>query len=305
MKKIVIVCGPTATGKTSFAVDVAKKIDGEIVSADSVAVYRGLDVGSAKPTEEEKGGIRHHLIDVVSPHEGFSVSDYERLALEAIDEITAKGKIPIVCGGTGFYIRSVLCSFSYGGAPENRKIREKYAELIEKNGKNYVYEKLREVDLETAEKLHPNDVMRVVRALEIYETTGRKKSEIRDEAQPRFDAYSVMPLFPRPILYRRIETRVDEMMKRGLLGEVKGLLENGVPENAQCMQAIGYKELIVGLKNGDIPSAVEEIKRNSRRYAKRQITFFKTFPSLRTFDGESLFEREREISNIYDFIYNN
>lgn len=305
MRKLAIVCGPTATGKTAFSVALAEAIGGEVVSADSVSIYRGLDIGSAKPTAEEMKGIPHHMIDVLSPREPFSVSDYERLSMKAIDEIYARGHFPILCGGTGFYIRSVVYSLSYGGTPENPQIRAKYAAMEREKGKDAVYEVLKKVDPETAAKLHPNDSMRVIRAIEIFESTGRKKSEIRDEMKPRFDAFAVMLVFPREELYRRIDSRVDDMIARGLFDEVRELLSGGVPETAQSMQAIGYKETIEGIKSGDMHAAAEKIKQNSRRYAKRQITFFKAFPGLVSYSGDSAEERSAIISKMKEFMLNN
>ena len=245
------------------------------------------------------------MIDVLSPTETFSVSDYERLSLKAIDEIYARGHFPILCGGTGFYIRSVVYSLSYGGTPENPQIRAKYAAMEREKGKGAAYEVLKKVDPETAAKLHPNDSMRVIRAIEIFESTGRKKSEIRDEMKPRFDAFAVMPVFPREELYRRIDSRVDDMIARGLFDEVRELLSGGVPETAQSMQAIGYKETIEGMKSGDMHAAAEKIKQNSRRYAKRQITFFKAFPGLVSYSGDSAEERSVIISKMKEFMLNN
>ena len=304
-KPIIAIAGPTASGKSAVALALAKKVGGQIVSADSVQVYKYLDIDSAKPTAEEMKGIPHHMIDVLSPAETFSVSDYERLSLKAIDEIYARGHFPILCGGTGFYIRSVVYSLSYGGTPENPQIRAKYAAMEREKGKDAVYEVLKKVDPETAAKLHPNDSMRVIRAIEIFESTGRKKSEIKDEMKPRFDAFAVMPVFPREELYRRIDSRVDDMIARGLFDEVRELLSGGVPETAQSMQAIGYKETIEGMKSGDMHAAAEKIKQNSRRYAKRQITFFKAFPGLVSYSGDSAEERSAIISKMKEFMLNN
>ncbi|MDD7213869.1 MAG: tRNA (adenosine(37)-N6)-dimethylallyltransferase MiaA, partial [Clostridia bacterium] len=186
--KVIVIVGPTASGKTRLAVDLAKKYDGEVISADSVSVYKSLDVGSAKPTEEEKRGVEHYMIDVADVADDFSVSDYERLALPILQDILSRGKTPIICGGTGFYVNSLLYELSYGGASANLEIREKYEDMAKRDGKEAVWRELEKVDEQTAEKLHPNDLMRVVRALEIYYSTGRKKSEIKDELSPRFDS---------------------------------------------------------------------------------------------------------------------
>lgn len=282
-KKIIVVCGPTASGKSAFAVEIALKFGGEIVSADSVSVYKGLDIGSAKPSEEEKKDVPHYLIDVASPKDSFSVGDYEELAVPAVEDISGRGKIPIICGGTGFYVNSVLYRMSYGLSKGDIGIRRKYERAAEEKGREFVYSILKEKDPETAAKLHPNDLVRVIRALEIFDATGVKKSDIKDEMVPRYDFIALMPTLPREILYERINARVDNMMSCGLTSEVRSLLESGVTLEDQCMQGIGYKETAEAILSGtEIPT--EQIKMNTRRYAKRQITFFKRFQNLYPID---------------------
>ena len=274
--KALVICGATASGKTSLAVSCAGKLNTEIVSADSMLVYRGLDVGTAKPTEEERRGVIHHLIDVVSPTQAFSVSDYEKTALPIVETLFKQGKTPIICGGTGFYINSLLYKSQFGGVGANAEIRRKYEEIYEAKGNAYLHGLLREKDPESAEKLHENDVKRVIRALEIYEITGKKKSLQSDTLTPRFDFVAVSIDYPRETLYQRINLRVDEMFKNGLLDEVQALIDAGVSIHAQCMQGIGYKEVVEGLQNGwSVEEMKELIKKNTRNYAKRQITFFK------------------------------
>lgn len=276
MSKVLVVCGATASGKTSLSVACAKQLNGEIVSADSLLVYKGLNIGTAKPSQAEMGGIPHHLIDVVSPKESFSVSDYEKTALPVVERLLSEGKTPIICGGTGFYIQSLLYKSQFGGAGADEAVRKKYERLAEEMGKEYVHAILREKDPESAEKLHYNDVKRVIRALEIYDVTGKKKSEQRDTMTPRFDFLAVSIAYPRDVLYERIHLRVDEMFQMGLIDEVKGILASGVTEEMQCMQGIGYKEVAEGLRLGQsIEEIKERIKQNTRNYAKRQITFFK------------------------------
>lgn len=282
MGKLLIICGATASGKSGLAVKCAKKLDTEIICADSQTVYRGLNVGTAKPTKEERGGIKHHLIDVADPRENFSVFDFEKAALPIVDGLLEKGKTPIICGGTGFYINSVLFRRSYGNAGADGEVRKKYTNILKDKGKDHLFCLLKEVDPETAEKLHPNDTKRVIRALEIFETCGIKKSEQRDGFSPRYDYLAVAPDYPREELYERINRRVDEMFGRGLVEEVENLLAAGIDENCQCMQAIGYKEVIQCLKNGDNQSIMRDIiKQNTRRYAKRQITFFKKLAGIK------------------------
>lgn len=276
MPKVLVICGATASGKTALSVACAKKLDSEIISADSMLVYKGLDIGTAKPDETERGGVVHHLIDVVSPKENFSVSDYEDMALPVLERLLAEGKTPIVCGGTGFYINALLYKSQFGNVGANEEIRQYYEKFAEEFGKEYVHDILKKKDPESAEKLHPNDVKRVIRALEIFDVTGKAKSEQQDKPVPRFDFVAVSVDYPREALYERINLRVDEMFSRGLVQEVQALLKDGVTEDMQCMQGIGYKEVAEGLKMGFGEDEMKElVKKNTRNYAKRQITFFK------------------------------
>lgn len=277
---LIIVCGPTASGKTALSVEIAKLLDTEIIYADSMDIYKGLDIGTAKPTKEEMCGIKHHLIDVVEPTDSFTVFDYREKAKPIIDNLIQKGKIPVICGGTGFYINSILYNLSYGQGTGDLKVREKYKDLAEKYGNEYVYNILKEVDSASAEKLHFNDVKRVIRALEIYET-GVKKSDIVDEKTPNYNYIAVYIDFDRAELYDRINKRVDIMFESGLLDEIKMLLDKGITKDCQCMQGIGYKEVLSFIDGDvDLDSVKEQIKINTRHYAKRQLTFFKGLPNL-------------------------
>ena len=281
MKKILVICGATASGKTKLSVDCALKLNSEVISADSQLIYKELNIGTAKPLKEEMRGVKHHMIDIVEPTDRFSVSDYEKSALPIVEKLISESKIPVICGGTGFYINSLLFDLSYGKTAADEEVRLKYTLFFEKYGKQALYEKLREVDPVTAEKLHPNDIKRLIRALEIYELSGKRKSEQNDGFLPRFDYTAVAIDYPRDELYDRINKRVDNMFDDGLINEVKGLLSRGIDENYQCMQAIGYKEVVSGLKNGDLQSTMSDIiKLNTRHYAKRQLTFFKKLPNL-------------------------
>lgn len=274
--RVLVICGPTASGKTSLAVECARALDTEIISADSMLVYKGLDIGTAKPSASERKGVVHHLIDVAEPTESFSVSDYERLALPVVQSLLSRGKTPVICGGTGFYINSVLYKSQFGKTGANPEIRKKYETYLEENGKERLHALLKECDPESASRLHPNDTKRVVRALEIFETTGRKKSDQHDLPVPRFDFVCVSVGYPREELYERINRRVDEMLNAGLAEEVRSLLERGIPLSAQCMQGIGYKEMAEGMRQGwPMTEIAELIKKNTRNYAKRQITFFR------------------------------
>ncbi len=281
MKKILVICGATASGKTKLAVDCALKLNSEVISADSQLIYKELNIGTAKPLKEEMRGVKHHMIDIIDPTDRFSVSDYEKSALPIVEKLISESKIPVICGGTGFYINSLLFDLSYGKTAADEEVRLKYTLFFEKYGKQALYEKLREVDPVTAEKLHPNDIKRLIRALEIYELSGKRKSEQNDGFLPRFDYTAVAIDYPRDELYDRINKRVDNMFDDGLINEVKGLLSRGIDENYQCMQAIGYKEVVSGFKNGDLQSTMSNIiKLNTRHYAKRQLTFFKKLPNL-------------------------
>lgn len=281
MNKVLVICGATASGKTSLAVECAKKLNTEVISADSQLIYKGLNVGTAKPTAEEMCGVKHHMIDIVEPTESFNVGNYRETALPIMKKLLSGNKIPVICGGTGFYINSLLFDFSYGNIEGSEEVRRRYAEFLDQNGKEALFERLKEVDPETAEKLHVNDVKRVIRALEIYELSGKRKSEQHDNMVSAFDYLAVAINFKREELYDRINKRVDKMFEGGLVEEVEGFLSRGINEKYQCMQAIGYKEVLACLKNGNLHSTMSGIiKQNTRHYAKRQIVFFKKLPNI-------------------------
>ncbi len=298
--KLIIICGPTASGKTSLSVRVAKLLNSEIVSADSMNVYRCLNIGTAKPTAKEMGEIKHHLIDVVSPFNSFSVGDYRDLALPIVKNIQNNNKIPIVCGGTGFYINSLIYDFSYGNTSANLSARKKYFDLANEYGNEYVYNILKMVDEKSSSKIHCNDLKRVIRALEIYES-GTVKSEIIDSKIPTMDykAYSID--FKREELYDRIDKRVDDMIKNGLIDEVKSLLSSGIKKTFQCMQGIGYKEVVEYLENViSLDECIYKIKLNTHHYAKRQITFFKKLPNITYLKPDDVEVLAKRIINDYD-----
>lgn len=281
MKKLLVICGATATGKTALAANCALKLNSEVISADSQLIYKGLDIGTAKPSEEEKLGVPHRMIDIVDAKDKYSVSDYKSAAGAHVERLLAAGKVPVICGGTGFYINSLLFDFGYGGAQGDDGVREKYARILEERGKDYLFSLLKEVDEPSSESIHPNDTKRVIRALEIYELSGKRKSEQNDKLVPRYDYLAVAIDYPREELYAKIDRRVDEMFERGLVEEVKGLIADGISLDCQSMQAIGYKEVLEGLKNGYSQSTMcDIIKKNTRHYAKRQITFFKKLPDI-------------------------
>ena len=276
MPKVLVICGATASGKTSLSVACAKQLNTEIISADSMLIYKGLDIGTAKPDMQEREGVLHHMIDVADVAQTYSVSDYEKAALPILERLLNEGKTPIICGGTGFYINSLLYKSQFGNVGASAEIREKYERILEEKGKAYLHALLREKDADSAEKLHENDVKRVIRALEIYDVTGKAKSMQHDSYLPRFDFVAVSIDYPREQLYARIDMRVEQMFEMGLMQEVQRLLHEGLTKSCQCMQGIGYKEVVQGLEEGWALQDIKElIKKNTRNYAKRQITFFK------------------------------
>ena len=280
MQKIIIIAGPTGVGKTALSIEVAKKYNGEVVSADSIQIYKGLDIGSAKVTKEEAEGIVHHLIDIVSPESEYSAGDYAKDAEIAISEIAKKGKIPIVVGGTGMYITSLL--FEPGvTCGKDEKYRKELEELGEKYGSPYLHKMLEKVDPESAKLIHENHQTRIIRALEIFHVSGKKKSEQKSSVLPKYDYLLFGLTADREILYDRINKRVDKMLDSGLLSEVQGLINSGITDKNQCMQGIGYKETYNYLTGKtDKEEFVSKLKQASRNYAKRQITYFKKVPGI-------------------------
>ena len=282
MEKIKILCivGPTASGKSALALKLAKDLDGEIISCDSMQIYRRMDIGTAKPTLEEMAQIRHHIIDVAEPDESFSCADYVKLADAAIRDCAKRGKLPIVCGGTGLYLDSLLRGADFEETAGDEKIREELFAFAEREGAHALYEELSRIDPESAQAIHENNVKRVVRAIEIYRVCGVPKSELDRRSRlvdDRFDATVIgLRYADRDKLYSRIEKRVDIMMYEGLLAETKALLSEGVFEkNTTAAQAIGYKELLAYITGDEeLDAAVERLKMATRRYAKRQMTWF-------------------------------
>lgn len=293
--RVAAVVGPTASGKTALALALAEILNGEIVSCDSMQIYRGMDIGTAKPTSEELKRVPHHMIDVVEPSENFSVADYAPIAREAVLDIISRGKCPIFCGGTGLYLDSVLTANQYAGTETDQEVRAALTQEAEELGPQALWDRLRAVDPVSAEATHPNNVKRVVRALEIYTTSGITKTEWDSRsrlAPPPFDSIVIAIEHPRDELYSRIDRRVDIMLDAGLEGEVRNLVDSGrLPLDSTAAQAIGYKEFI-DYFSGKI--TLDEVSRNikqaSRRYAKRQITWFKRDKSVKWMKSEENFE---------------
>ncbi len=277
--KIVVICGPTASGKTRLAVELALARGGEVVSADSMQIYRTMDIGTAKPTPEEMRGVPHHMLDVADPEEDFSVARYVEQARTCVDDILARGKLPIVAGGTGLYIDSLVSGRDFAPFDPDSELRSQLEAEFDQKGGEEMLAQLSKIDPETAGRLHPNDAKRIIRALEVFHSTGKTISQHNLETQsipPRYEATTLALAFERrEDMWARIDTRVDEMMAAGLVDEVRGLLCRGVPDKCTAMQAIGYKEMVSALRgDGDVRAAAEEIKLRSRQYAKRQLTWF-------------------------------
>lgn len=276
--KIIAIAGPTASGKTALSIEIAKRYGGEIVSCDSMQVYKYMNIGTAKPTKEEQSGIPHYMIDEISPDENFSVVEYAERARGYIDDILSRGKLPVLVGGTGLYLDSVINNTKFSEAESDEEYRKELYALAEKEGNEAVHKLLEEVDKEAAEKIHANNLRRVVRALEIYKTTGKTMTQVNLESvqEPLYDALIIGLNMDRELLYERINRRVDIMMEQGLETEVKNILAMGIDGNSTAMQAIGYKEL-TRYFDGKISkeAAIEKIKQESRRYAKRQLTWFR------------------------------
>ena len=295
--KILVVSGPTASGKTALAVELALARNGEVVSADSMQIYRRMDIGTAKPTRAEMRGVPHHMLDVADPEEDFSVARYVELAARRVDDILARGKLPIVAGGTGLYIDSLLSGRTFARFDPDSPLRRELEEELARRGGAALLEELARVDPDTAARLHPNDGKRIVRALEVYRSTGTTltaHNAMTRSLPPRYDALTLTLAFQRrEDMWDRIDRRVDRMMADGLAEEVRALLDSGVPDRCTAMQAIGYKEMAAALRgDGDTARAAEEIKLRSRQYAKRQLTWFRRNPDARWL----LWDREPDLS---------
>ena len=280
-KKLIVVAGPTASGKTALGIALAKALNGEIVSADSMQIYRGMDIGTAKATQEEQAEVRHHMLDLLEPGENYSVSRYVEDATAICEELFHHGKQPVVVGGTGLYIDALLAGRQFAGTqPENQELRERLSEEYDRIGGESMLERLREVDPDRAALLASTDRRRIIRALEVHILTGRSITEHDEESRlqpPAYRAlYTVLSFADRAAFYRRIEERVDRMCERGLFEETEMLLERKVPDESTCMQAIGYRQAAQALR-GEISreEAIALIKQATRRYAKRQLTWFR------------------------------
>ena len=306
MDKLIILTGPTAVGKSELSIKLAKAINGEIISADSIQVYKELNIGSAKIMPEEMQGIRHYLIDVLEPTEDFNVFIFKKMAKEAIEGIISRGKIPIIVGGTGFYIQSIIYDIDFD-EEDNSKIRLELEELAREKGNDYIHGELAKVDKASAMKIHPNNTKRVIRALEYYRLNNKPISfhnETERAKEAVFDAKYFVLNDKRELLYERINKRVDKMIQLGLVEEVSSLLDKGLDSSYNSMQGIGYKEIVEYLDGKcSLDEAVDNIKKNTRHFAKRQLTWFRREENVNWIEKyEYNYDDERILSKMTEII---
>lgn len=306
MKPLIILTGPTAVGKTELSIALAKSIGGEIISADSMQVYKFMDIGTAKIRPDEMQGVPHHLIDILEPDEAFNVAVFKELAKATVEEIYSRGHVPIVVGGTGFYIQALLYDIDFSEEDSNVSIRKELEDIVEERGAEFLHELLRKVDPESAEQIHANNVKRVIRALEYYRMHGEKIS-VHNAAERRkkspYDFLYFVLTNDRKVLYDRIEKRIDKMIEEGLISEVDNLLKKGYDSSLVSMQGLGYKELIPYLKKEcSLEEAVYILKRDTRHFAKRQLTWFRRERDVRWLDKSQLPSEEEILKDILNTI---
>ena len=294
--KILVLAGPTAVGKTALSIELAKKLNGEIISTDSMQIYKYMDIGSAKITTEEMDGIKHHMIDVTTPDKPFSVVDFKNMAQPIIDDLLSKDKLPILTGGTGLYINALTCNMNFTDATNDEAYRLELEELAKEHGDIYIHNMLKDIDPVSYESIHPNNRKRVIRALEVYKVTNKPFSSFNageDFYKSKYDVHYYVLNMDREKLYQRINKRVDIMFEKGLLNECIKLKENGYNSLMQAMQGIGYKEVLMYLENSiSLEEATEMIKQGSRNYAKRQLTWFRKDPRAIFLNKDELSDEE-------------
>ena len=303
MQKVLAIVGPTASSKTEISIRVAEKLNGEIISADSRLVYNDFNIGTAKPSKEEMGGITHHMVDVASPESDFSVGLYQSQVQKIIQDVCSRGKTPIIAGGTGLYIRSVLEGLDMPKVEADEEYRKELNSFARAYGREALHSKLREIDPESAENIHMNNVVRVVRALEVCKVSGKKFSEQRLIKTPQYDViYAGLNSEDRDYLYDRINRRVDIMLETGLVAEVDGLIKK-YGKTLSLLKTLGYKEISEYL-DGEVPldTAVERIKKNTRNFAKRQLTWFRANPDINWYNIDKMQKEEiiEEIVKLYN-----
>lgn len=286
MEKVIIIVGPTAVGKTKLSIDLAKRLATEVISGDSMQVYKEMDIGTGKVTQHEMAGIPHHMLDILEPNEDFSVAAYQTMVQETITKVNEQDKVPLLVGGSGLYIQAVLYDYAFSEQKRDEALTKRLEARLEQEGNTALYEELQQADPEHALSIHPNNKRRLIRALEVYYSTGKTVADIRTEQkdEPKYDYYIIGLEMDREALYNQINHRVDQMIENGLVAEVRRLYEQGY-EHTQAMKAIGYKEMIPFIKGEtDLETAVNLLKRNSRRYAKRQYTWFKNKLKINWYD---------------------
>lgn len=303
-ENLFILVGPTAIGKTALSIDLAKKLNGEIISADSMQIYKYMDIGTAKVREDEMGGIPHHLIDIIYPDDEYTVSNYQEDSSRLIEGINSRDKLPMVVGGTGLYINSLVYKLNFARVPPDEEYRSKLEELAKNHGDAYLHERLKKIDLASSETISVNDKKRIIRALEIYHITGKTMSDYNKNFRKEVDKYNLSMVclnMDREKLYDRINQRVDIMIEEGLVDEVKSILDKGYNKDLVSLKGIGYKEIILYLEgNSTLEDAINTIKQASRNYAKRQLTWFRRDKRIKWINIDE-FEGMDEVSK---YIYN-
>ncbi|WP_101772916.1 tRNA (adenosine(37)-N6)-dimethylallyltransferase MiaA [Peptostreptococcus faecalis] len=301
---VIILTGPTAVGKTKLSIELAKRLNAEIISADSMQIYKYMDIGSAKITEQEMDGVKHHLIDIVNPDQEFSVSDFKEIAEKKIKDIQDRGNAVIITGGTGLYLNSIIYDMDFGETKSDEGLRKELSDILEEKGKNHLHNMLKDLSPESAKRIHPNNTNRVIRAIEVYKLGGEMKDFSRDlKMNKNINSKIIVLSRDREVLYERINKRVEIMLEQGLIDEVKSLVNMGYTKELTSMKAIGYKEIIEYIEgNISLEDAIDKVKQNSRRYAKRQITWFKKYNTALQLDLDNIQSVEKQIDEINVFI---
>ena len=303
-EKLIVILGPTAVGKTQLSIDLAQNLHTQIISGDSMLVYKGFDIGTAKPTVQEMAGVKHHIINILEPWENFNVSDFHAIAKDLISKINAEGKIPILAGGTGLYVKSLLEGYQFNKTSGDNAYRAHLEQLAKEHGRQYVYDMLKEVDPQTAQRLHINNFNRIIRALEVHHLGSEQISQTSQYDKTGELVYDVLVIGlrrQRQNLYNRINKRVDIMMQHDFVKEVQSLLDNGVQTDWQSMKGIGYREIAAYL-NGktDLATAVDDMKKATRHFAKRQFTWYRKMPYIKWYDVDKIPYENLLSTVIYD-----
>lgn len=305
-ENLFILIGPTAIGKTALSIDLAKKFNGEIISADSMQIYKYMDIGTAKVTKDEMEGVPHHLIDFIYPDEEYTVSNYQRDASRLIEDINSRNKLPIVVGGTGLYINSLVYNLNFAKVPPDEEYRLELENLADRHGDAYIYDRLRHIDIKSSNSISENDRKRIIRALEVYRVTGKTMSEHNENFRKEVDKYNLSMIclnMDRQDLYVRINRRVDIMIEAGLVNEVKGILEKGYHKDLVSLKGIGYKEIIMYLEGKiTLENAIEKIKQASRNYAKRQLTWFRRDNRIKWINKDDFDNFDKLSQYIYNYV---